>query len=68
MKRLSMPSYNDLTVSQLGQANIYKNDFIPFFSIYISKTSPRQGKQSLAVSSILNAGKEIYLEILHGES
>lgn len=47
-----MPSYNDLTVSQLGQANIYKNDFIPYFSIYISKTSHRQGKQSLAISSI----------------
>lgn len=47
-----MPSYNDLTVSQVEQANIYKNDFIPFFSIYISKTSPRQSKLSLAISSL----------------
>lgn len=32
MKRLSVPSYDDLTASQLGQENIYKSDFILFLA------------------------------------
>lgn len=68
MERLSMPGYNDPMVSQLRQEDIYKSDFMPFFSIYVSKASPRQASQVQLFLQYKSIKKKIYLEILHGES